>query len=421
MMRTLLCCLFCAAGLPCFTTPCAPAQEWTRFRGPNGQGHSDATNLPERWTEADLNWKAALPGQGHSSPVLWGDKIFLMSAEPKTATRYVLCLSATDGRELWRRQYASQTHRIHMRNTYGSSTPAVDAERVYIAWSTPARLTLLALDHDGRDVWKRDLGPVVSEHGFGTSPMLYQDMVILSNSQQAEELEPGQQPGRSAMLALEAKTGQLRWSEPRVSSRVCFSTPCIYEPAGGPPELICTSTSDGIFSLNPLTGKENWKSPGTLTMRVVNSPLVTEGLIIGSVGSGGGGNYIAAVRPGQTPQTAYIVKKSASYVPTLVAKDGLLFMFNDKGVVSCLELQTGEPIWQERVSRGFSGSPVLADDKLYIIDDEGTVHVLAASSQYRLLSSNPLGEPSRSTPAIAGGRLYLRTVSHLVSVGGNKP
>ena len=419
-MRMFLCCLIYFVGLPFLTAPSTPAQEWTRFRGPNGQGHSAATNLPERWTEADLNWKVALPGQGHSSPVLWGDKIFLMSADAGTATRYVLCLAAADGRELWRREYASQTHRIHMRNTYGSSTPAVDAERVYVAWSTPTRLTLLALDHDGRDVWDLDLGPVVSEHGFGTSPMLYQDMVILSNSQQAEELEPGQLPGKSAMLAFEAKTGKLRWSQPRVSSRVCFSTPCIYEPGGAPPELICTSTSDGIFSLDPLTGQENWKSPGTLTMRVVNSPLVADGLIIGSVGSGGGGNYIAAVRPGRPPQTAYIVKKSASYVPTLVAKDGLLFMFNDKGVVSCLELQTSEFIWQERVSRGFSGSPVMGDGKLYVIDDDGTVHVLAAARQYQLLSSNPLGEPTRSTPAIAGGRLYFRTLSHLVSVGGKK-
>ena len=108
-------------------------------------------------------------------------------------------------------------------------------------------------------------------------------------------------------------------------------------------------------------------------------------------------------------------------MPTLVAKDGLLFMFNDKGVVSCLELQTGEFIWQERVSRGFSGSPVMGDGKVYIIDDDGIVHVLAAARQYQLLSSNPLGEPTRSTPAIAGGRLYFRTLSHLVSVGGKKP
>ena len=172
--------------------------------------------------------------------------------------------------------------------------------------------------------------------------------------------------------------------------------------------------------MDPLTGQENWKSPGTLTMRVVNSPLVADGLIIGSVGSGGGGNYIAAVRPGKPPQTAYIVKKNASYVPTLWPKTGCCSCSTTR---ACLlsELQTGEFIWQERVSRGFSGSPVMGDGKLYIIDDDGIVHVLAAARQYRLLSSNPLGAPTRSTPAIGGGRLYFRTLSHLVSVGGKKP
>jgi outer membrane protein assembly factor BamB len=418
-MRIFRCYLICLLGLLSIPSASTLAQEWTRFRGPNGLGLSPATNLPAKWTEADYHWKTALPGQGHSSPVLWGDKIFLMSADAATATRFVLCLSAADGRELWRRQYESQTHRIHSRNTFGSCTPAVDAERVYVAWSTPDRLTLLALDHDGKDVWDLDLGPVVSEHGFGMSPMLYQDLVILSNSQQAEELEPGEQPGKSSMLAFEAKTGKLRWNQPRVSSRVCFSTPCIYQPAGGVPELICTSTSDGVFSLDPLTGQENWKTPGTLTMRVVSSPLIAEGLIFGSVGSGGGGNTITAVRPGSKPEVAYTIKANASYVPTLVAQNGLLFIFNDKGVVSCADVATGEIHWRERLTRGFSGSPVIGDGKVYIIDDDGDVHVIAVAKEYQLLASNPLGEPSRSTPAIAGGRLYFRTLSHLVSVGGN--
>jgi outer membrane protein assembly factor BamB len=128
--------------------------------------------------------------------------------------------------------------------------------------------------------------------------MLYQDLVILSNNQQAYELEPGQQPGRSSMLAFDAKTGELRWNLPRVSSRVSFSTPCIYQAAGGRSELICTSTSDGVFSLDPLTGRENWSTPGLLALRVVSSPLIADGLIFGSIGSGGGGNAVTAVRPG---------------------------------------------------------------------------------------------------------------------------
>lgn len=417
-MRRFWLSLLCLVGLSCLAPQAVPAQDWTRFRGPNGMGVSPAKNLPATWTAADYQWRTALPGVGHSSPVLWGDKIFLNSADADTAARYVVCLSAADGRQLWRRDYASQTHTIHARNTYGSSTPAVDAERVYVAWATPARLTLLALDHDGRDVWELDLGPMVSEHGFGTSPMLYQDLVILSNNQQGLELEPGQQAGRSSMLAFEAKTGELRWNQPRVSSRVSFSTPCIYQAPGGQPELICTSTSDGVFSLDPLTGRENWSTPGLFKLRVVSSPLIADGLIFGSVGSGGGGNSVTAVRPGPQATAAYVVKTNASYVPTLVAQDGLLFMFNDRGVASCLDVQTGEVHWRERLSRGFSGSPVIGDGKVYIIDDDGNALVLAVDKEYRLLGTNPLGEPSRSTPAIAGSRLYLRTLSHLVSVGG---
>jgi outer membrane protein assembly factor BamB len=181
--------------------------------------------------------------------------------------------------------------------------------------------------------------------------------------------------------------------------------------------LICTSKSDGVFSLDPRTGRENWKSPGTLNLRVVSSPLIAEGLIFGAVGSGGGGNYLTAVRPGSTPQAVYTIKNNAPYVPTSVANDGLMFLFNDKGIVSCAEVRTGEIHWRERVSRGFSGSPVIADGKVFVIDDDGTVFVLAAAKQFQLLGSNPLGEPSRSTPAIAGGRLYFRTLSHLISVG----
>jgi outer membrane protein assembly factor BamB len=279
----------------------ADGQEWTRFRGPNGTGLSRAKSLPASWSEADYNWRVELPGQGHSSPVLWGDKIFLMSADPQDATQYVLCYSATDGSLLWRRDYPSSPHHLHLRNTFASGTPAVDGERVYVAWSTPEKVNFLALDHQGNDVWSLDLGTWTSQHGFGLSPMLFEDLVILSNNQQAQELDPGQKPGESYMLALDAKTGAERWRTPRTSIRVCYSTPCIYQPGDRPPQLICTSTAEGVFSLDPRTGKENWRVPDCFRMRVVSSPLVTDRLIFGSNGSGGGGNYLVAVRPDPQP------------------------------------------------------------------------------------------------------------------------
>ncbi len=394
------------------------AQEWTRFRGPNGTGVSEAAQIPVRWTAADYKWRTELPGVGHSSPVVWGEQVFVQSADPEKATRYVLCVDARSGKIVWQRTYESSHHLLHPRNTFASSTPAVDQDRLYVAWATPDQLTLRALTHAGEEVWTKDLGKWVSQHGFGSSPILYEDLVILFNSQQAEELDPGQQPGESYMMAFEAATGQLRWSQPRATTRVCYSTPCIYQPPGGPPELIGCNTGDGIFSLDPRTGKPNWSLP-VMEMRTVASPIVVGDLILASNGSGGfSGNYLVAVRAGTTPREAHRVTSKAGYVPTPVARGNLVFTFFDSGFIKCFDATTGEEVWTKRVTRGFSGSPVLVGDKIYCIDDEGNVVVWRADRQYQELARNPLGEASRATPAVSGNRMFLRTQSQLICVGG---
>jgi outer membrane protein assembly factor BamB len=241
--------------------------------------------------------------------------------------------------------------------------------------------------------------------------------VILSNSQQAEELRPGEKPGQSSMMAFDRETGELRWNRPLTTTRVCYSTPCIYYPDRGPPELICYNTSDGIFSLDPKTGERNW-SVDVFRMRNVNSPIIVGDLVFGSNGSGGGGNYLVAVRAGRNAKEAYRVRKYAPYVATPIARNGLVFLFYDRGIVSCIQAADGQLVWSERVSRSFSGSPVLVHDKLYCIDDDGDVIVLAAEREFKELARNPLGEPSRATPAVSGGRMFLRTVSHLFCIGG---
>src|SRR4051812_45721435 len=163
----------------------ACAQEWTRFRGPNGQGQTSAgSSIPTEWTDKDYNWKVELPGVGHSSPVVWGDKIFVTSADPKTAERHVSCFRTADGKQLWQRDFPAATYHLHTQNTYASSTPAVDAERVYLAWATADEYTLQALTHEGKDVWRINLGAFVSQHGFGTSPIVVDDTVIITNDQE---------------------------------------------------------------------------------------------------------------------------------------------------------------------------------------------------------------------------------------------
>jgi outer membrane protein assembly factor BamB len=390
-------------------------QQWSRFRGPNGSGVHPSQAIPARWTEADYNWRAALPGVGHSSPVVWGERIFLLSADPDNATRHVLCLQIADGSRLWQKDFPSEPHHLHVRNTFASSTPAVDGERVYVAWSVPSETTFLALDHEGQIVWRRDLGPFDSQHGFGTSPVLYDDLVILC-LQQKKPQEDGPRTETSFIVALDRRSGRTCWQTKRMSEVVSYSTPCLYEPAGQAAQLICCSTAHGVFSLDPKSGRENWAT-NVLEMRTVSSPIVAGDLLLGTTGSGGGGNYLVAVRPGPRPEVAYRITTQAPYVPTPVARNGRVYLWYDKGIVSCIRAKDGRRVWQQRVGGNYSGSPVIAGDRLYCIDDDGVVIVLSASDRFELLGKNPLGEPSRSTPAVAQGRMYLRTESHLVSIG----
>ena len=415
------------AGLVCLSLSCAAvsAQEWTRFRGPNGTGYSDCKTIPVEWTEEKITWKATLPGVGHASPVIWGERVFLLSADPTTATRYVICLDAKTGKQLWQRDYTSTPHRLHTRSSYASSTPTVDAEHVYVAWSSPEVTTLKALDHNGQEVWSKDLGRWVSQHGFGTSPILYKDLVILHNSQDAQQLPAGVAPGDSFMMAFDRKTGEERWRTPLKSVTVSYSVPFIYEPDNGPAELVCTSTGNGIFALDPETGAHKW-AVDAFSSRTVSSPVFAAGHIFGSTGSGSySGNYIAAVKPGQDATLSYKLANSsdvkAPYVPCLIARGDKLFLLYDRGFASCVDAATGKVLWTERMRAALSGSPILVDDRIYVADEEGFVWVVAADEKaFRVLARNPIGEASHSTPAVSGGRLFVRTFSHLVCIAGDE-
>jgi outer membrane protein assembly factor BamB len=391
--------------------PRAAAQEWVRFRGPNGAGLSNAASVPIEWTEADFNWRVELPGIGHSAPVVWGDRIFLTSAENEDATRVVLCLAAEDGRTLWSRRYASTLHPKHQLNSFASSTPTVDEARVYVVWSSPEEYSVRAFDHDGQEVWQRSLGPYESQHSCGTSPIVFENLLIIGNDQD----------GPSSLFALNRETGDVVWQVPRKNREVAYSTPCLLQRDNHPVELIFNSGAHGITSLDPRTGRLNWEID-VFDKRSVSSPVIAGDLLIGTCGSGGGGNYVVAVKPpasdGLDPALAYKLTKSAPYVPTPLYKDGLLFLWSDQGVVSAIEAQSGEPLWQNRVGGRFFGSPVCIANRLYAMSDAGEAVVVAADREFKLLARNPIGEGSHSTPSVADGVLYLRTFSHLIAIGG---
>ena len=413
--------VFAAAIVLVSTSAIVSAQEWTRFRGPNGTGESETTTIPASWTDKDLNWKIKLPGLGHSSPVLWGEKIFLLSADPKTATRYVLCIRATDGKELWRLEYPGVMHKLHLKSSFASCTPACDAKQVYVAWSDPESTRLLAFDHAGNEKWNIDLGPWVSQHGFGTSPMLYDDLVVITVSQEPSKnpADP-REPKENFLVAVEQSGGKIRWKTPLAINTACYTVPCIRKNEAGADELISLSTVEGIFALDPKTGRQLWSAPGVFTMRTVSSPVLAAGMIFGSTGAGAGGHYVVALKPGPQPSVVYEIKEQAPYVPTPVLRGELMFLWADKsGVVTCITAADGKQVWQKRVGGAYyGGSPVRAADKLFIVDEGGTVYCLAAGPEFQELGRTELGEECRSTPAIAGGRMYIRTMSHLLSVGG---
>lgn len=391
----------------------ADGQNWPRFRGPNGQGIGQATTIPVKWTEKDYNWKVELPGGGHSSPVVWGEKIFVTSAEAKTAKRIILCLSAADGRTLWKREFESEVCHLNSLSSYAVTTPPVDAERVYFSWGTPDDCPVIVLDHNGKEVWRRDLGPFKSQHGHGPSPTLFDGLLVV----------PSEQQEGSFLIALDAATGKTRWQVDRASAKAAYSTPCVYRPEGGLAQLIFTSTAHGVASIDPATGKVNWEAGDVFPLRVVSSPVIVGDLILGTCGTGGRGRSIVAVRPpaggsGAKAQVAWEIRKDAPYVPTGVTRGDLVFVWSERGVVQCLRAATGKVVWRERVGGNYFGSPVRVGDRLYCISMQGDVVVLAAAEQFKLLAKNPLGERSQATPAVAGGWMYLRTTSHLISIGG---
>ena len=192
-------------------------QTWARFHGANGSGVSMDSTLPSSWTDSDYVWQVDLLGVGSGSPVIWGDRIFLTSSDPQTAELTVLCLSTDDGQQLWQKKFESSKYHHHRKNNFASSTLAADQQQIYVAYANEQHTWLVALSHEGEEKWKRDFGPYFSSHGFSSSPIVYQDKVILVNSQQAEKLKPGQQPGvaesfRSA-LPMAVMFGRPLWKQ----------------------------------------------------------------------------------------------------------------------------------------------------------------------------------------------------------------
>ena len=398
-----------------FGTSPTSAENWPRYRGADGSGVSEAKGFPTSWSQGDYEWVVELPGEGHSSPVIWDQDLFVTTATDEGRVRYLLCLDAATGKIKWSRAAGFNTNPKHAKNSFASSSPATDGERVYVAFADEERFGLVAYDLEGNLVWRNWLGPFLSRHGQGTSPIVFEDLVII----------PNDQDGPSSIVAYDRRDGRLVWSSLRSAREASYATPLVLELPGKKPQLICLSGATGLSSLDPWSGGLNW-STAELPKRTVASPTYASGLVYAICGEGGKGVRMIGVDPSgsgaiETTHVKFRRDKDIPYVPAVVGVNDSVFLWTDNGVVICLDPKTQKTRWQERIGGNFSGSPICVDGKLYCIEESGKVIVVDAGTEFRLLGENPIGDPSYSTPAVANGRLYLRSFHRLSSLRSSLP
>jgi len=289
---------------------------------------------------------------------------------------------------------------------------------VYLLWPAKDETILAALTHEGKEVWTTTLSGVHARHGKGSSPIVYGAHVIVPHEQE------GKGEGvTSQWLGVDRMTGKVAWrvEEPPVKNS-SYSTPCIYRDKEGRAQVVFASNAHGLTAVDPGTGDILWQVDSVLGDRVVSSPVLAGKFVIATCGEGGRGKRLTAVRPpqenGAAREAYHLTGKVVPYVPTSVAHDGLLFTFHDNGLISCLDIETGAALWSEKPAGRFYGSPICVNGVLYGVTREGEVVVLRAGRAYELLGVSPVGEKSHASPAVGDGRLYVRTFSHLVCIGG---
>lgn len=407
-MRTRLLVL---AFLAAWFTISAAADDWPWWRGPALDGRSGDRKTPTKWSPTDnVVWKTAVPGRGHSSPIIRGERVFLTTGDEQDQTQRILAFERDTGKPLWDVvAHKGGFLRKYSKNTHASATPACDGERVYSVFINADGLHVTATDLDGKIVWRKEAGAFRSEHGYGSSPVLYRSLLIVN----------GESMKDSFLAALDRATGKLVWKIDRTNTgrHGNYSTPVIATLAGKP-QLIQTGMQE-VTSYDPESGKLLWSCAGLADV-TANTAAFSDRLVFAS-GGFPEKNLLAVRADGSGDVTkSHIVWKSKSgvtYVPSPLYHDGRLYVINDGGIATCFDAATGKEVWQERLPGAFSSSPILVGDLLYVTSEAGKTFVLRTGAKYELVATSDLADGAFATPAISGGRLFLRTSRFLYCIG----
>jgi outer membrane protein assembly factor BamB len=414
------------------------ADTWPQFRGPGGDGHSDAKELPLSWSETNnVKWKLAIHDKGWSSPVIWGNQIWLTTATDEGGKLFALCVDRDTGKivhDLKLFEVGGQPD-IRKYNTYASPTPVIEAGRVYVTFGSPG--TACVDTKSGKVLWERRDLECNHFRGAGSSPVMYQDLLIMNFDGSDHQF----------IIALDKKTGKTAWRQQRSIDykdlgpdgkpqadgdfRKAFSTPHIAMLEGK--AVLVSQGAKAAYGYEPLTGKELWRVEERTSHSASSRPISGHGLVYLATGWSKG--QLLAIRQGKQSgesidvnetspaaettglQIAWKSKRNVPRKPSLVLADDLLFgIEDDGGIVSCVEAKTGAEVWRERVGGNFSASPLFAEGRLYFFGDDGKTTVLEAGRQFKKVGEGKLDGGFMASPAVTGKALYLRSKTHLYRV-----
>lgn len=394
------------------------AENWPQFRGAR-QGVSLETGLPLDWSpSAGVAWKTPLPGPGHSSPIVWEDRIFLTAFEPKGSLNnliwwrsgrlLVLSLDRATGRVLWRKEVpAARIEDLHSTNAPASPTPVTDGQRVYVYFGS---FGLLAFDLEGRKLWEKPLGPFPNDWGSASSPILYGDLLLLNCDTDSEDF----------LLAVDKATGRTVWKTSRSDVARSWTTPVIWSGSAG--DQIVVSGSGQVKGYDPRDGRELWVVDG-LTTWVTPTPVTAHGLLF-VASNGPGGNVVMAIKPGgrgnaTASHVAWRYDRSAPYSSSPVVLGDNLYLIKNGGVMTSLDARSGRVVWQERLqARGaYYASLIAGEGRLYAFSEDGEATVVEAGNSFKVVGTGAVRERTMATPAISGGRLYIRSDASLFAIG----